>query len=290
MSNTAASGAPSTNDGTARVVRGGSLLALSESPVDRYHVHYINLLARSLAPFSSPVTALDLACGNGTSTLTLLGCLPRGSRVVALSENRSDLRVFHEQLSKAMRRVIFPRKEKRDRLPFAQQVFDVAWASLAFEWFHPVRPVLRAALRVLKPGGRLLLSAPLRPSFNEWTQVVGPRLNGYEKDPAFSSLVSEPSPSLLDLDEWKAALERCGGLDVKIQNAPIEIGLAPPLSQHLLFTRCVLPLWTGRDPARASLALQLLDKTVKAPLRLTMHVGCATATRGQINVEEPSVV
>ena len=67
-------------------------------------------------------------------------------------------------------------KEHRDRLPFANGVFDLVWATLPREQLKPARGVLRQALRVLRPGGQLLITAPLVATFAELCAAMSPAL------------------------------------------------------------------------------------------------------------------
>ena len=288
MSPDAPDSAPPRKETTARVVRAGPLQDLSDDPVERYQHHFILLIERNFDAFDRPVTALDLACGVGTSTLTLVRKLPPGSRVVAISEDRAEVKIFHEQLTKEQRRFIFPRKEKRERLPFAPGIFDVTWATLAHERLRPPRPMVRAALRVLRPGGLLLLTAPLRATFGELVKALGPSLTGHESHPAFAALIAEP-PDLLGGDAWLADMKRCGAIDVEVKSETIEMTLTPPLSRQPVFTQNLLPIWIGNNEVLLAQALRLLDETVKAPLNTTVHIGCIRGRRGTSDIEDSSI-
>ncbi len=244
-----------------------------------YQSHFVALLARHLRVTSHPIHALDLACGAGLPTLTLIEHLPAGSRVIALGDDRSDLKLFHDELSAEQKRVIFPRKERRDRLPFAAGVFNLVWAALPSRPLDPLRAVLRQALRVLRPGGQLLISAPLRATFAELANAIGSSIRGHRDHEAYSSLLSEP-PQLLGSDDWRQALGRSGAVEVEITRDTVGLVIATPLSGQPVFSQCLLPLWLGDDPTHQAKALRLLDQAVTEPLEVTIHTGCIRASRG----------
>jgi SAM-dependent methyltransferase len=276
---------PPRKESTVRIVKSELMQGLADDPVERYQHHFIHTIERHLDPFDRPVTALDLACGTGASTLALFQRLPPGSRVVGISEERTELKLFHEQLSRQQRRVVFPRKEKRDRMPFAANVFDVAWAALSREQLRPTRPTVRAALRVLRPGGLLLLAVPLRDAFGKLLKAIGPGLTGHEDNPAFGALMAEP-PDLMGADAWYADMQRCGAVEVEVHTDTIETRLTLPLSRQALFTRHLLPVWLGADDTLQAHALRLLDETVKDPLTVEVRIGCIRGRRGMSDIED----
>jgi SAM-dependent methyltransferase len=270
---------------TVRVVKSGILGGLSEDPIERYQHHFVHLVERHLDRYEQPVTALDLDAGIGQSTLTLLARFPAGSRVVALSSDRADLRLFHEQLDREQRQRVFPRKERRDRVPFAAHVFDVVWGALAREQLKPLRGVLRQALRVLRPGGQLVLSVPLRATFAEMAKAISPNLLPHQQDPGFAILMTAPT-ELADPDGWRETLLRCGAIEPEVKTETVEIGLAPPLSSQALFCRFLLPLWVGEGPEAQGKALRLLDVCLTTPLQVTVHLACVCARRGLMEIKD----
>jgi SAM-dependent methyltransferase len=266
-------------DSTVRIVKSGAFLGLSEDPVERYQYHFAQLIERSLKVVERPMTALDFACGTGLPSLTLIAHLPAESRIIALSDSRADLQTFHHHIPATRRPYIFPRKERRDHLPFASGVFDVAWAALSGEELQPLGTILSQVLRVLRPGAQLLISAPLRATFAELANAISPSLAGYQNHPAFAALLSQP-PHLLGSQDWLSALQRCGAMEINIERARLELAIAPPLSSQPLFVRHLLPLWLGDDPALQAEAVSLLDQTVHETLDVTIHVGCLASRRG----------
>ncbi len=98
---------------------------------------------------------LDLGCGEGafSGVLAAAGARPVGVEVAA------------EPLRRARR--LLPEVEFRlaaeDRLPFAAAGFDVVWAGEVLEHVADGVGLLDEVRRVLRPGGRLLISTPDHP-------------------------------------------------------------------------------------------------------------------------------
>ncbi len=285
MSDGSASGSGPIRETTMRVVRTPAMQSLADDPVDLYHHHFTHLIERQLRPGSGPQTALDLACGAGGAPLALLARLPPGSRVIALSTDRAELRRFHDQLSPDLRRRVFPRKERSDRLPFAGGVFDLCWATLPLAQLKPLRAVLRQALRVLRPGGQLLITAPLVATFAELCAAMSGALQAHHADPAFAPLMTQP-PDLLTPEAWVDTLSRCGAIEPEIKADTIEVQLALPVSGQPLFTRVLLPLWVGGDEAVQQQARRLLDLALTTPISVVVHIGCIMARRGLAEIQD----
>jgi SAM-dependent methyltransferase len=275
-------------DKTVRIVKSGLLRADSEDPVERYTYHFVQLIERHLSLPDRPLLGLDLACGDGFPTLTLWPQLPEGSRVIAIGDDRAELRLFHEQVAPDLRNVLFPRKERTDRLPFADGVFDTVWAALVRGALDPLKPSLRQALRVLRPGGQLQVAAPLRDTFADLASRLGALLDAKQQGEAFRSLMTDP-PDLLDLDAWQEAFGRCGAVRIEAHKDRIAISIDPPLSSDRLFTRHLLPLWLGNDPTLQARALRLLDEHITDPITVEVYLACVTGVRGEAYLQETSV-
>jgi SAM-dependent methyltransferase len=98
------------------------------------------------------VAALDAACGTGRHAefLASLGCETTG-----VDQSPAMLEVARQKLPAV-------RFEEGDlaALPFDDAVFDLAVCSLALCHLHDPAPALSELARVLRPGGRLVISDP----------------------------------------------------------------------------------------------------------------------------------
>jgi ubiquinone/menaquinone biosynthesis C-methylase UbiE len=98
---------------------------------------------------------LDLGCGEGsfTAALAAAGADPAGVEVAAEPLRRA--RRLHPELELHL--------APAGRLPFAAASFDAAWAGEVVEHVADGLGLLDEVRRVLRPGGRLLVSTPDHP-------------------------------------------------------------------------------------------------------------------------------
>lgn len=100
-----------------------------------------------------PARVLDIACGTGELARRLAR---RGWQVVGLDLCPSMLRCARHKLNGEARLVRFVEADS-ECIPFAADSFDTVTCANAFHHFPNQQMVIREALRVLRPGGRLLV-------------------------------------------------------------------------------------------------------------------------------------
>jgi ArsR family transcriptional regulator len=96
-------------------------------------------------------TIADLGCGTGAFTLELA---KSGARVIAVDQSAAMLR-FARRATRELDNVEI-HQASLEALPLPDRRCDVALLVLGLSYVSEIEPVLREALRVLKPGGRLL--------------------------------------------------------------------------------------------------------------------------------------
>lgn len=117
-------------------------------------------MRRALADRVAPppgARILDLGCGTGTFAAMMARENP-GCAVVGIDPDPDVLAVAERKAARSGARVEL-RVAGAEALPFEADSFDTVTSTLAFHHLPPVvkRAALREALRVLRPGGSLLI-------------------------------------------------------------------------------------------------------------------------------------
>jgi SAM-dependent methyltransferase len=162
--------------------------------------------------------ALDLGCGAGAFTAVLAGA---GTDVVGVDVAEAALR----RARSAHPELDFRLAQPDGPLPFDDGTFDLVWASEVVEHIADTEGWLREVLRVLAPGGRLLVTTPNHPraalavrGIERYSEPFGDHLHLYTR----RSL----SATLNELGFQPVEVRALGGL---------------PLVKRLLFARAVRP-------------------------------------------------
>lgn len=114
------------------------------------------LLSRLDLVRERPQVVLDMGAGTGLGTLRLKQAFPR-ARVLALDLAPAMLAQVRRR-SWPWRR-LQPVAADAQRLPLATASVDLVFSSLMLQWCQPPDRALAEALRVLRPGGLLLLAS-----------------------------------------------------------------------------------------------------------------------------------
>jgi len=101
------------------------------------------LIAQSLVPDGKGKRALDVGCRDGSYSEWLKG---RGYRVVSLD--------LEPRYAGALR------FDANEPLPFPDGSFDLIWCSEVIEHLRDPAAVVREFRRVVRPGGRMILTTP----------------------------------------------------------------------------------------------------------------------------------
>lgn len=105
-----------------------------------------------------PLEVLDLACGTGDLSIALARRLPEGSRITGLDLSEGMLAVMREKVAAAgLEDKVSASQGDGTALPFPDASFDAVTIAFGIRNFSD-RPLgLREMLRVLRPGGTLVI-------------------------------------------------------------------------------------------------------------------------------------
>ena len=116
-------------------------------------------------------TVLDLGCGTGRHTLALA---EGGARVAAVDQCVAMMSQARCKLAEFP--VLWARLALPARLPFRSGTFDLIVMGLVAEHLDDLSSVIRESARVIRPGGRLVLSAlhPDRTALGQRARFIDP--------------------------------------------------------------------------------------------------------------------
>jgi ubiquinone/menaquinone biosynthesis C-methylase UbiE len=151
---------------------------------------------------------LDVGCATGYPALEIARRMDEQSRLVAIDASSSLLDVARRKAADlAGRRIFFRTERYLPRLPFAADVFDVVVCNLGLPEAPSPSRTLRDFARVAKPGGRVIATMPLHPSWQEFHDLYREVLVKHDQQQMLERL-DKHLASLPDVDaaeEWMAS-------------------------------------------------------------------------------------
>jgi SAM-dependent methyltransferase len=105
------------------------------------------------------VSVLELGCGLGYMLARLSCLLPRNAKLVGIDINSEAISRAEGLLKEAGGRAkTLLRRVNAENMTFGDQEFDIVVANLAFSVFERPGKVASEVFRILKPGGRVIVS------------------------------------------------------------------------------------------------------------------------------------
>jgi len=153
-------------------------------------------------------TILDVGCGGGR-TVSKLAAAATGGKVCGLDHSRESVVVAaktnRQWIDQARVEIL---EGAVSRLPFSQDMFDLVTAVETHFWWPDLPADMREVLRVLKPGGTLIVIAEIYKAANTRTAKVD------EKYLPFSGM------ALLTVEEHRELFAEAGYSDVRVIEEP----------------------------------------------------------------------
>ena len=171
-----------------------------------------------------PQALLDIACGTGDFALAQARKMHADSHITGLDLSEGMLAVMREKVAKAgLDGRISCEQGDCEQMRFADGSFDCATIAFGIRNFAHREAALAEILRVLKPGGRLVileLSVPenrlLRWGYNLYFMHFVPWIGGLVSgDKAAYKYLPASVQAFPGRREWTATMERCGYANVR---------------------------------------------------------------------------
>ena len=179
---------------------------------------------REIVTPERPQALLDIACGTGDFALAQAHRMHADSRITGLDLSEGMLAVMREKVEKAgLAGRISCEQGDCEQMRFAEGNFDCATIAFGIRNFAHREAALVEILRVLKPGGRLVileLSVPenklLRWAYNLYFMHFVPWIGGLVSgDKAAYKYLPASVQAFPGRREWTATMVRCGYANVR---------------------------------------------------------------------------
>lgn len=245
---------------------------------------------RMLAALTLPARAnvLDVACRTGYPAVTLLDLSPDG-RVIAVDADNRYLEIARARAGSDLGKRIFFKHGNPTDLRFSDEVFTNVVGNLVDRVSANRGAIFSEARRVLRPGGQVAVTLPLRGSFIEVVDLL--REVALRLDLArVTERVEQYVQSLPTAETFRAELETRGFEKVQVEawefTLPYANGselFSDPVTQHAALAEWRWCAEGAGDPepvlAEVRRAVDLYFEGRR--FELTVQAGCATALRGR---------
>lgn len=251
---------------------------------------YASLISQGLlaaVPAGSRARVLDVGCGTGTPSLSLVRRLGEGGQVIGVDPSNAMLDIARARALDELGRRVFYKRERAEQLKFGDEVFDLVVSALTFSKLNDYATALREMGRVLRSGGQLLLAEASAGTFAELTDVLRETLVQKDRDGLLPLL--DGTASLFPSEETlRTALEGAGFSNVRCSTESFKIpfrnaeevfsdGLANAVYLQELAAHAELQLAV---PDLSALAVQALNLYhAYGPVSLTVNATIVSALR-----------
>jgi ubiquinone/menaquinone biosynthesis C-methylase UbiE len=223
-------------------------------------------------PQGDRLQVLDVGCGTGQISFRMLERLGSSSRVIAVDHDAGLIALARQRGFDDIGRRLFFKTESADDLSFGEGVFDAVVAHLLYRDLDDRSAALREMHRVLVPGGRLLLTTPLRGTFSEVFEMIRERGVAHGDDALLRALerLEGRDPTVRELE---ATVRAAGFGEVELEHTSFRLSYpnAEALFSDRLLETIAFPEW------REAFGTEALDD-VQRRLRIYFDQGALSLT------------
>ncbi len=157
---------------------------------------------------------LDVACGTGIVARLAVQHVGSSGRITGLDLNPLMLAVARSASSDTNPKIEWQEGSAMD-LPFEDDTFDAVLCQFSLQYFPDRRQALQQMRRVLKPGGRILLSLPRPIQYSPSTAVLAKALERHLGSEV-AEMMNAPF-ALGDAEELRSLFTEAGFTNVRIR-------------------------------------------------------------------------
>lgn len=247
--------------------------------VPRFSAHFARYILDSLPRGARQV--LDVGCGTGHVSFEVLSRLGPGSRVIAIDPDAGLVDLARRRGWEQTGKRLFFKNESAEKLSFGDGVFDVITSNLVYDELVDPLAALREMRRVVAPSGTLLLSTPLRGTFDEILEMLL-EVARAEADQGLEQRTRSARAALPEPAELDASLRRAGWERIELHEHPLRLSFrnAAELFQDPLVRLVALPRWieiAGDEAVLTDVERRLQTYFAGGPLSLSVRVGGVAA-------------
>lgn len=241
-------------------------------------------------PQGERLQVLDVGCRTGQISFRLLQRLGSSSRVIAVDPDAGLIALARQRGFEAIGRRLFFKTEDVEELSFGDGVFDAVVAHLIYRDLDDRAAAMRELHRVLAPGGRLLLTTPLRGTFGEVFDMLRERARA-TGDATLAAAVRELVARDPAADELERVAREAGFAELELQQSSFRLSYpnVDALFSDRLLEAIAFPEW------RAAVGAEALDDVQRrlrvyfdqGALSLTVRAGRLVALRGADDAAAP---
>ncbi|MDZ4694526.1 MAG: methyltransferase domain-containing protein [Deltaproteobacteria bacterium] len=185
--------------------------------VRRLEQMLITTVAEPLRTLGDEAQVLNIGSGAGAMAGEILENLSANARLITTYASSALLDMGKERLTETHpgRKVFHRQHDPNEKLPFAEHNFDLVLATLQTDELDSLDATLAELVRVLKPGGQLAVSVPLRGTWSAFLEIFREVLVTRWDVPALVAL-EQYEAHFPDGEALATGLERAGLQTVEI--------------------------------------------------------------------------